>query len=152
MISTKKKRILRSALALVLTAVTIASVNTSVYSAPSAEELEDTTSGLQGELDDLNSQLSSLSAELDSASSKIEDLSADVEKAKLDLAAAQLNEDAQYDAMKDRIKFMYEGGSASLIQILFSSQNMADFLNKAEYVTTISEYDRSCLLYTSRCV
>lgn len=145
MISTKKKRILRSALALVLTAVTIASVNTSVYSAPSAEELEDTTSGLQGELDDLNSQLSSLSAELDSASSKIEDLSADVEKAKLDLAAAQLNEDAQYDAMKDRIKFMYEGGSASLIQILFSSQNMADFLNKAEYVTTISEYDRSML-------
>ncbi|MFR3392314.1 MAG: coiled-coil domain-containing protein [[Clostridium] scindens] len=47
--------------------------------------------------------------------------------------------------MKDRIKFMYEGGSASLIQILFSSQNMADFLNKAEYVTTISEYDRSML-------
>lgn len=145
MINQEKKRILRSILAVAVSTVTIASVSIPVYSAPSADELEITTSDLQDELDDLNSQLSSLSAELDNASAQIEELSAEVEKAKLDLAAAQLNEDAQYDAMKDRIKFMYEGGSASLLQILFSSENMADFLNKAEYVTTISEYDRSML-------
>lgn len=145
MINQEKKRILRSILAVAVSTVTIASVSIPVYSAPSADELEITTSDLQNELDDLNSQLSSLSAELDSASAQIEELSAEVEKAKLDLAAAQLNEDAQYDAMKDRIKFMYEGGSVSLLQILFSSENMADFLNKAEYVTTISEYDRSML-------
>lgn len=145
MINQEKKRILRSILAVAISTVTIASVSIPVYSAPSADELEITTSDLQDELDDLNSQLSSLSAELDNASTQIEELSAEVEKAKLDLAAAQLNEDAQYDAMKDRIKFMYEGGSVSLLQILFSSENMADFLNKAEYVTTISEYDRSML-------
>lgn len=145
MINQEKKRILRSILAVAISAVTIASVSIPVYSAPSADELEITTSDLEDELDDLNSQLSSLSAELDNASAQIEELSAEVEKAKLDLAAAQLNEDAQYDAMKDRIKFMYEGGSVSLLQILFSSENMADFLNKAEYVSTISEYDRSML-------
>lgn len=145
MIIQEKKRILRSILAVALSTVIIASVSLPVYSAPSADELESTTSDLQNELNDLNSQLSSLSAELDNASAQIEELSAEVEKAKLDLAAAQLNEDAQYDAMKDRIKFMYEGGSVSLLQILFSSENMTDFLNKAEYVTTISEYDRSML-------
>ena len=47
--------------------------------------------------------------------------------------------------MKDRIKFMYEGGGASLVQILLTSENMGDFLNKAEYVATISKYDRSML-------
>ena len=145
MISRKKKRRLRASLAIALCTVTIASVNTSVYAAPSSEELESTTSNLQGELDNLNSQLSSLSAELDSTSAEIESLSAEVEKAKLDLAAAQLNESLQYDAMKERIQFMYEGGSTSLLQILFSSDSMADFLNKAEYVSTISEYDRSML-------
>ena len=145
MISMKKKRALRSALAITICTVTIASVNTPVYSAPSTDELESTNSGLKGELNDLNSQLSSLSKELDNTSSQIEDLSAKVEKSKLDLASAQLDEEAQYDSMKDRIKFMYEGGGASLVQILLTSESMGDFLNKAEYVATISQYDRKML-------
>ncbi len=145
MITKEKKHILRSVLATAISAVTIASVTVPVYSAPSAKELEITTSDLKEDLNDLNSQLSSLSAELDDASAQIEQLSAEVEKAKLDLAAAQLNEEAQYAAMKNRIKFMYEGGNLSLLEILFSSDNMGDFLNKAEYVTTISEYDRDML-------
>ena len=145
MITKEKKRILRSVLAVTVSAVTIASVTVPVYSAPSAKELEITTSDLKDDLNDLNSQLSSLSAELDDASAQIEQLSAEVEKAKLDLAAAELNEELQYDAMKNRIKFMYEGGSISLLEILFSSDSMGDFLNKAEYVTTISEYDRDML-------
>lgn len=145
MISMKKKRALRSVLAITICTVTIASVSTPVYSAPSTDELESTTSDLKGELNDLNSQLSSLSKELDTASSQVEDLAAKVEKSKLDLASAQLDEEAQYDSMKDRIKFMYEGGGASLVQILLTSENMGDFLNKAEYVATISKYDRSML-------
>lgn len=145
MISMKKKRVLRSALATTICTVTIASVSTPVYSAPSSKELESTTSNLKGELNDLNSQLATLSKELDDTSSQIEELSAKVEKSKLDLASVQLDEEAQYDSMKDRIKFMYEGGTSSLLQILLTSENMGDFLNKAEYVATISDYDRSML-------
>lgn len=142
--SIKKKQLLRSVLGF-LCAVTLASSGISVYAAPSSQELEEKTSNLQGELDDLNSELASLSKELDETSAEIETLSADVEKAKLDLAAAKLNEESQYESMKDRIKFMYEGGSASLLEILFSSENMGDFLNKAEYINTISDYDRNML-------
>ncbi len=40
---------------------------------------------------------------------------------------------------------MYEGGNLSLLQILLSSESMADFLNNAEYVTQISDYDRDML-------
>lgn len=145
MISMKKKRVLRSVLATTICTVTIASVSTPVYSAPSSKELESTTSNLKGELNDLNSQLATLSKELDDTSSQIEELSAKVEKSKLDLASVQLDEEVQYDSMKDRIKFMYEGGTSSLLQILLTSENMGDFLNKAEYVATISDYDRSML-------
>ena len=90
MITQEKKRILRSILAVAVSAVTIASVTIPAYCAPSAKELEITTSGLRNDLNDLNSQLSSLSADLDATSAQIEGLSAEVEKAKLDLAAAQL--------------------------------------------------------------
>lgn len=140
----KKKQILRTALAL-LCAVTLASSGISVYAAPSTEELEQKTSNLQGELDNLNSEVASLSKELDKTSERIESLSVEVEQAKLELAAAKVNEETHYEAMKDRIKFMYEGGSASLLEILFSSEDMGDFLNKAEYVNVISEYDREML-------
>lgn len=140
----KKKQILRTALALLCT-VTLASSGISAYAAPSTEELEQKTSNLQGELDNLNSELASLSKGLDKTSERIESLSVEVEQAKLELAAAKVNEETHYEAMKDRIKFMYEGGSASLLEILFSSEDMGDFLNKAEYVNVISEYDREML-------
>jgi len=125
--------------------VTVAFSNITVLAKPTSKDLEIKTSDLEGELNSLNSELATLSTELDEASSEVEKLAQKVEKAKLDLAAAQLNEENQYDAMSERIKFMYEGGSLSLIHILFSSESMGDFLNKAEYVSTISDYDRDML-------
>lgn len=140
-----KKRFLRSALAFCLSASMIASVSTAVSAAPSSDELAQTTSGLESELNDLNNELNDLTTELEDVSAQIEDLSAQVETAKLDLASAELNMDNQYEAMKDRIKFMYEGGSSSLLHVLLSSESMGDFLNNAEYITVISEYDRDML-------
>ena len=40
---------------------------------------------------------------------------------------------------------MYETGNTSLLQIIFSSESMGDFLNKAEFVKNITEYDRNML-------
>lgn len=139
-----KKHILRTALSL-MCVVTLASSGLSVMAKPSSKELKNKKESLESELTSLNSELDALSAELVEASSKIEKMAEKVEKAKLDLAAAKLNEEAQYKAMSERIKFMYEGGSMSLLHILFSSESMGDFLNNAEYVSTISDYDRNML-------
>ena len=46
--------------------------------------------------------------------------------------------------MKKRIKFMYENGNTQLIEILIESESIGDFLNKAEYISQISNYDRIC--------
>ncbi len=47
--------------------------------------------------------------------------------------------------MKSRIKYMYEHGSATLLEMLFSAENMADFINKADFIEHLSEYDREAL-------
>ena len=47
--------------------------------------------------------------------------------------------------MKIRIKYMYEHGNASLLELLFSAEDMADFLNKADFIESLSEYDRDAL-------
>lgn len=40
---------------------------------------------------------------------------------------------------------MYENGNASLLEMLFSAENMTDFLNKADFIEHLSEYDRNAL-------
>ena len=72
------------------------------------------------------------------------------------LATAQADEAKQYEDMKTRIKYMYETGNATLLEMLFSAETMTDFLNKADFIQNISSYDRemleelqACLLYTS---
>ena len=128
-----------------LTAALVCSPFTKAYADDTVDSLEKQTNGLQNQLDSLNQDLTSLSAEITDLASKIEDTDASVQKAELDLAAAKLDEQLQYDAMKKRIKYMYETGNTSLLQIIFSSESMGDFLNKAEFVKNITEYDRNML-------
>ena len=144
MVNKKKRRTLHTILGL-LCVVTIASSEILVYAAPTSQELEEKTSDLQDELNSLNDEMSELVAELDATSEQISSLASEIEQAKLELASAKLSEELQYEAMKERIKFMYEGGNTSLLHILFASEDMGDFLSKAEYITTISEYDRAML-------
>lgn len=47
--------------------------------------------------------------------------------------------------MKSRIKYMYEHGNATLLEMLFSAENMADFINKADFIENLSEYDKTAL-------
>ena len=51
----------------------------------------------------------------------------------------------QYENMKKRIKFMYENSQTSTAEMLFSSKDFSEFLNTAEYITQISQYDRKML-------
>ena len=47
--------------------------------------------------------------------------------------------------MKLRIQYMYEHNEETYFALLLNSESMGDMLNKAEYITKISEYDRKCL-------
>ena len=51
----------------------------------------------------------------------------------------------RYEAMKKRIKYMYEKGDSSYLDILLQSKSMSELLNRAEYISKISEYDRNML-------
>lgn len=63
-----------------------------------------------------------------------------------ELAVAKANADDQYEAMKLRIRYMYEAGNAQFIEVLVKSKNFSDLINNAEYVQTVSSYDRNMLV------
>lgn len=47
--------------------------------------------------------------------------------------------------MKKRIKYMYENGNTQFIEVLLESKSIGEFLNNAEYIAQISDYDRQML-------
>lgn len=108
-------------------------------------KLEQQTANLQNQLYYLNKELNTLSSEITTLTSQIEDVNNGIAKATLDLTAARLNEELQYSAMKKRIKFMYETGHPSFLEMLCDSKNMSDFLNRTEFVKNVTEYDRKML-------
>ena len=68
-----------------------------------------------------------------------------LQKTTADYEAAKETEQKQYDAMKLRIRFMYEKGDSTYLQLLLESQNFGDMVNKADYVEQLYSYDRKML-------
>ncbi len=110
------------------------------------ESLENKTSALQEQLADINEELLTISDKIAATEMEIVIVNADLLGTKDALAEAERDEAKQYEAMKSRIKYMYETGDATLLEMLFSAENMADFLNKADFIQNISDYDRDMLL------
>ena len=107
--------------------------------------LEDQTSALENELANINQDILSLNDEISTAEMQIEILEGEIGRTSDALDQAVEDEEQQYEDMKTRIKYMYENGSASLLEMLFSAESMADFLNKADFIEHLSEYDRNAL-------
>ena len=115
--------------------------------------------GLQDEKDSLENQIdqalaekealvkriNELSASMKATEAQLEKKAAEIDETEQDLIMAKLEKNAQYESMRQRIKYMYESGNTDYFQILLESQSISDFLIKAEYILQLSEYDRDKL-------
>ena len=93
---------------------------------------------LDANLQELEDELSDLEEQI---AQKEEEISATQEE----LQAAKIREEEQYEAMKLRIRYMYERGDVSYLEMLMQAESMSDFLSRAEYISQISQYDRQQL-------
>lgn len=116
------------------------------------KELEEKIEQLKKEQSDIMAYIELLDVELGDISDKLvglEDekviLEGDIATTEENLAEAELTEAEQYESMKLRIKYMYENGNENFLDLLLGAENLEDFLNRAEYVEKITEYDRNML-------
>lgn len=110
-----------------------------------ADELQSQKSAAQAEKDTLAAKLNSIIAQMNKTQEELSAKETEISTAEEELVQAKVDEDDQYNSMKKRIKFMYEGGNTQFLEILMSSSNIGDLLNKAEYVSKLSSYDRDML-------
>ena len=105
------------------------------------DSLKAEKSTIQSYINQLDKQMNTLASEIAGFETKIEEKITDIEETKAELENAKIACDKQYDAMKKRIQLFYENPNTSLFEVLLSSENMAEFLNHADNVAFLSEYD-----------
>lgn len=132
--------------AFIAAALTCSLVVTPVFAEPTQEELEDQKEAAQGELGDLQAELDTLIQKASELESQLISTGQQITQAEEDLEAAEEKKAEQYEAMKLRIKFMYESGSGTAtMEKVVSSGNISDMLTQAEYSQKVHEYDRTQL-------
>ncbi len=111
-----------------------------------ADTLQNQKKSAEKEKNSLVTQLESKVKEMEEVQQKISDKETEIKEKEDELVTAKVNENTQYTSMKKRIKFMYENGNTQFVEILVNAESIGDFLNKAEYINTISTYDRDMLV------
>lgn len=93
----------------------------------------------------VNAELVALLVDYNALQKDIENFGVRIAQAESDYNDAKADEEKQYEAMKLRIKYMYEQGDTTFFETIASSKSYADLVNKAEYVQSVHDYDRDML-------
>lgn len=111
-----------------------------------AEELQKQKEAAESEQKSLETQLMAIVSEMEDTKNQISQKEEELGQKEEELFEAQAQENDQYESMKKRIKYMYENGNTKFVDILCQSKDISEFLNNAEYISTISSYDREQLV------
>ena len=109
------------------------------------QNIQSAQNSLQAEMNNYDNQLMSLLTDMDILQSDMDTQEQEIEQANADLENAKAEEQQQYDAMKQRIQYMYENGDQSFLTALVGADSITDLLNRVEYVSDVYQYDRDML-------
>ena len=101
---------------------------------------------LQNEIAALDANLVNVMVSIQTLEGDISNKQADIEQTQSDLQKAQNAKDKQYEAMKQRIQYLYEkGGNDAWFQMMVNAENLSELLTMAEYTQKMYDYDRQSL-------
>lgn len=108
-------------------------------------KLEEAKNDLSEYVVELDGQLIFIQGTLAELEVKIAEKEQEIVQIEQQLKEARENEVDQYEAMEQRIRFMYERGNSAYISLILDAEDFSEMLNKAEYIEEISNYDRDML-------
>ena len=99
----------------------------------------------QEAIDSTNEEIIGLMTDIELIKEDISDKAEQIEQTNAEYEEAKNQEETLYGSMVQRVKFMYEKGNLSYVQLLLTATSYADALNKAQYIEELYEYDRQKL-------
>lgn len=118
---------------------------TSVFAAPSVNELEQKKKNAENAVKSLQDDLAETMASINEMEIKLISKGEEVIEATAQLKEAEAKEEEQYENMVKRIVAMYESGNSSALQMIFESGSIAQMLQNMNNVQSVHEYDRAQL-------
>lgn len=109
------------------------------------DSLQNQRDSLQGEIDRLDTELVNIIVNMSVLEEELADKEDELERVSADLKEAEENEKTQYNNMKKRIRYMYENGESSWLEVVLGAKDFADFLNRVEYASQVYGHDRELL-------
>lgn len=134
--------------ALIAAMLTCSMVVVPVFADPADDKakLEGQKSAAEGELASLQKELNDIAQKANELELKLISTGEAIIQAEDDLKVAEETKKEQYEAMKKRIKWMYEAGTgSSTMEKVLKSGDMSDMLSQAEYSQKMHQYDREQL-------
>ena len=112
------------------------------------KEINQSISAIESKKNAVRAELSHLNEDLVETMLGLELLEADLEakQEEIDLAQEEYEyykelEEAQYEAMKLRIQYMYEKDSMDYVSMIFTAKSLSDLINRADFAREVSDYD-----------
>ena len=158
----KGKRFLASVLTMTVMMSVLAVGNAPQSAAASLDELKQTQSDLEKKQEEtasqlkqlkddqakqqeyvnaLNSQMENIEGQIDNLNDQISALDADIQEKSDQISGKQADIDYGFEVLKQRLRTLYLQGDSSNLQILLSSEDMVDFMNKTETMQLIADHD-----------
>ncbi len=109
------------------------------------KQLQQQKAQAEAERQELAGQLNTLIEKMAETEAKLEKKQDEIEKAEDKLVRAKIRENDQYNEMKLRIRYIYEEGDSKFMYALLQAQSMTDLINRVEYASEMSDYDRRML-------
>lgn len=164
----RKERVKKCMMAVTVAALLISTLSGTTLDtwATTIKEVEDAISDTQNQLDNINDNISNLEDQQDLLEEQMEDLNAEliniltsIELLEDDIAqketdiqltqqayeAARQKEQEQAEAMALQIRFMYETGDDTLMNMLFSNASFSNMLNRVTYAESVNAYNQEML-------
>lgn len=109
------------------------------------DKLETKKDDLENYIKEIDKDLNSRQKAINKLSSQLTEKEQQIAQTEAELQAAVEKSQRQYEAMKERIKYVYENGNDSYIEMILKAKSFSDFLNRAELVSQVYEYDKNML-------
>ncbi|MBR1860679.1 MAG: peptidoglycan DD-metalloendopeptidase family protein [Lachnospiraceae bacterium] len=112
-------------------------------------DVESIKKNLEQQKNDIAAYITEIDATLEQMNYNIMDLEdqiaikeADLERTQQEYIEAKSQEEEHYEAMKVRMRMMYEKDDTSVLTSLLGSTSLRDLLNRMDYIEAVIEYDK----------
>ncbi len=113
-------------------------------------DVESIKKNLEQQKNDLSAYITEIDTSLEQINYNIMDLEdqivileMDIENTRAELEEARAEEEKHYEAMKVRMRMMYEKDEAGILTSLLTSTSLRELLNRMDYIESVIAYDKA---------